>query len=1695
MSDAFGNITPYNDGVQYIPKNLQGDQISPIEYYIVTEADIDGFYDEQNDIIKPISDGAIRIGITGGVGTNAGGVTTSPSVDDLIPRIQVSSLEPLTRNVNEGSTITFTVSAFVKNNVNEIPTYQWQKSDSGSNIWSNIVGATGSSYTTNIVSFANDHLDRYRCIVSATTASNSPFETDAITLNVRRIITITSQPVAQPSYFSGQTATFTVGANISSGIISYQWQKKDFGTFSFVSISGATNPSYTTPTLNLTEYFDDSYRCVLSNPNADTKITDEIVLIIEGADLKLTPAVSGVTFWSFKDNGPLILDPSNSESYKIECLIDNKNIKTDMWGQGSCNARGGYSSGIVPLASGSGYTVKLNAGRGTGGNPGGGYAGLFETDTVIQTNALLIAGGAGGGGASTTAACTYSGGTGGGLVGGDAFSIPGVGGGTSATYQASAITSNPACAGGPNYGWYTRSGGTNTNSVTGDIRQLVIKWDGAVIYNGSVSNITNGYIAISGYRYYPSTYRSTSYGWCADGTTCGSCSTPNGDYGNSFDIYRSAIDTYEGGKGGTQTNSGAGGSGFGQTVTETFSTAGTSTITIPSGAANITYEIIGGRGGRGGTGVKGGIVNGTYPGGTGANGQKITGSFNSSVIGQTLTITVAANGGNGSAAWFGASGGSGGSGLNSGGSGGSTPVTNDPDREYYGASGGGGGGSSSISISTTRVLIAGGGGGGGGGMNFSIGSGINGKTSTTIATALSASNGGTGGIPSASFNSAGGGGGAGSPGGLGGDGSQAGNSIAGEGGSGGNGYRNTTYVSDASVSTSTTNAYVKITYTIVANDGINGTSLQGGNGGAGTYSGGGGGGGYFGGGGGAGFGDRSTGGGGGSGFVAATVSGTTSTFVSTVSGVSRGTAGDINGNSRVVFNYAIITINTQPSLNTSYNIGDSATMSVAATITSGTINYQWQYKPIGGEWQNISGANSSTYTISSISLNNSFETYRCVLSNVISNTIYTNEVVLYVIGADIQISPAVQGRSFWSFIDHGKLILDASNATTYTITVINSGLEKISAKMWGQGTCNATGGFTRGTISVSTGNTYTVKLNAGAGAGGQSFGSTSSDPGGGYAGLFTGSTISQQTALLIAGGAGGAGRNANSCERSGGLGGGSAGTSGESSSNSEACAQGGAAGSQFSGGSAGSGCGYNDIWGSNNIGTSGSALQGGRGGLGDYNLPDTNAPGGGGGGGGYFGGGGGAGGNDYGNGTRSGGGGGGGSGFVANSITNGRTEKFSDSLESIQDPDRGSAGGIASQSRVVVDQVSEYYTDASGRILILSATNNRDPRTLLKTKGRVLPGTNTCIDNARWQSLLNLASSTNNYRLAVTLNQSPIAILRATDYNLHKLKNFNRLAIKNSLTAWDSFIYGYRLAWDENSGDEGVGSDYSGLFWSPGPQYPGWAYYALSTNAPFLDSYSYGHPSADWWILPPGVSDFPSQIPVTTVTGQQSYTSPGTYTWTAPAGVNDVSVVCIGGGGGGGPNNGGNGGSLGWKNNIPVIPGQTYTVVVGRGGYGGSNDFSYRKGEDSYFINLSTVGAQGSGGLGQLIGEYYGAGGGRGGSGYWGGGGAGGYAGNGGGFNGISSITPTGGAGGCGGNGSFPSGDGGGVGIFGQGSDGFNAVGGGAGGAGSGGSGNLYGGGGGVGDGNFGGNNGGGGAVRIIWGPNRQFPSTNTQNL
>ena len=266
-----------------------------------------------------------------------------------------------------------------------------------------------------------------------------------------------------------------------------------------------------------------------------------------------------------------------------------------------------------------------------------------------------------------------------------------------------------------------------------------------------------------------------------------------------------------------------------------------------------------------------------------------------------------------------------------------------------------------------------------------------------------------------------------------------------------------------------------------------------------------------------------------------------------------------------------------------------------------------------------------------------------------------------------------------------------------------------------------------------------------------------------------------------------------------------------------------------------------------------------------------------------------------------------------------------------------------------------------------------------------------------------------------------------------------------------------------------------------------------------------------------------------------------------------------GGGDNGLGNYAGGGGGLAWRNNISVTPGQSYWITVGHGGNGGHSGYTGSNGQDggdSYmhaFSNILIARGGGGGGTSNGVGGgYTGQGGGTGGNGGngsqgngAGGGGAAGYSGNGG--NGGGGSAQSGGSSGSGGGaggggvsgrlhyyGEDPTnentlfsaaGSGGGTGVYGQGSNGAGGYGLGVTAVGKGGSGGQdgmtgsnfvspfqagsFGGGGAQGHkivatgsytenyDDFGraGALGSAGTVRIIWGPGRSFPSTNTQDV
>ena len=315
----------------------------------------------------------------------------------------------------------------------------------------------------------------------------------------------------------------------------------------------------------------------------------------------------------------------------------------------------------------------------------------------------------------------------------------------------------------------------------------------------------------------------------------------------------------------------------------------------------------------------------------------------------------------------------------------------------------------------------------------------------------------------------------------------------------------------------------------------------------------------------------------------------------------------------------------------------------------------------------------------------------------------------------------------------------------------------------------------------------------------------------------------------------------------------------------------------------------------------------------------------------------------------------------------------------------------------------------------------------------------------------------------------------------------------------------------------------------------------FSAGPRFLLIKDYTNNSTDWMLFDTvrGIAE-----PHATL-GEMLDDTPGQKTWTVPAGVTSVSVLCIGGGGGcvlypsgtvGA--SGGGGGALAYKNNISVTPGQTITYNVGDGGKGATNQsnsvpddvisgnyaeagtpswFSGTNVNDAVVMAYQGAGAQNyTGGTGGEFSNSTGDGGGSGGTGgsnggthsYWAfGGGAAGYSGDG----GNGGLWPAGGNnyGGSGGSGGGAGGGSGwanqcGTGAFGEGASGVAGQGGSGGFPQSAGQAGYYPNGGKYGGGGSSHGSGSGssamrgaqGVVRIVWstdGTTREFPTTNVQ--
>lgn len=180
--------------------------------------------------------------------------------------------QPASQTVCEGANVTFSVAA--------TGTYQWQVSTNGGTNWTNISGATGTSYTITGVTAALN-ANQYRCVVSTICGSTN---SNAAVLTVNTLPAITTHPQSA-TVCSSSSNTFSVAATGTG--LSYQWQSSASGCSGpWTNISGAISASYTLSGIT-TGMNNTGYRCIVSG-TCTPAVTSSCALLTVATSVSIT---------------------------------------------------------------------------------------------------------------------------------------------------------------------------------------------------------------------------------------------------------------------------------------------------------------------------------------------------------------------------------------------------------------------------------------------------------------------------------------------------------------------------------------------------------------------------------------------------------------------------------------------------------------------------------------------------------------------------------------------------------------------------------------------------------------------------------------------------------------------------------------------------------------------------------------------------------------------------------------------------------------------------------------------------------------------------------------------------------------------------------------------------------------------------------------------------------------------------------------------------------------------------------------------------------------------------------------------------------------------------------------------------------------------------------------------------------------
>jgi N-acetylneuraminic acid mutarotase len=196
--------------------------------------------------------------------TNALGTVTTSTATLTVQFAPIITTNPTNLTVTAGHTATFTAAA----SANPKATVQWQVSADGGNTFTNITGATSTTYRFTATAAQNG--DEYRAVFTNTLGTTT---TTAATLTVDTVPIITTQPTNQ-TVAAGNSVSFTAAAS-GNPAPTVQWQVSTDGGLTFSIITGATNTTLSFFATAVENGY--RYRAVFTNP-AGTATTTAAIL-------------------------------------------------------------------------------------------------------------------------------------------------------------------------------------------------------------------------------------------------------------------------------------------------------------------------------------------------------------------------------------------------------------------------------------------------------------------------------------------------------------------------------------------------------------------------------------------------------------------------------------------------------------------------------------------------------------------------------------------------------------------------------------------------------------------------------------------------------------------------------------------------------------------------------------------------------------------------------------------------------------------------------------------------------------------------------------------------------------------------------------------------------------------------------------------------------------------------------------------------------------------------------------------------------------------------------------------------------------------------------------------------------------------------------------------------------------------------